>query len=152
VTDLGFQGCFSTWLDADLSFCLSSISPSFQHGRQQGHRKNKLKTWQAELQEGCKCWKYMHRSSRIDLYQRLWVPDESLFYLVLSTTPCSMACFNYPFPTPLAFHFWYLYVGWTLSMPYIIHGLTDPYLQSKISLLLLATLINDCRILLTSTS
>jgi hypothetical protein len=27
VTNLGFQGCFNTWLGANLSFCLSSISP-----------------------------------------------------------------------------------------------------------------------------
>jgi hypothetical protein len=27
VTDLGFQGCFSTGLDAELNFCLPSISP-----------------------------------------------------------------------------------------------------------------------------
>jgi hypothetical protein len=27
VTDLGFQGCFSAGLDAELSFCLHSISP-----------------------------------------------------------------------------------------------------------------------------
>jgi hypothetical protein len=27
VTDLGFQGCFSTGLGAELSFCLLSISP-----------------------------------------------------------------------------------------------------------------------------